>query len=51
MQRMPRPSPQTDRVVAVLNLLGHDDAGLTASDIARRVGANRASCVHMLAAL
>jgi DNA-binding IclR family transcriptional regulator len=51
MQRMPRPSPQTDRVVAVLNLLGHEDGGLTASDIARRVGANRASCVHMLAAL
>ena len=34
-----------------LYLLGHDDEGLTASDIARRVGANRASCVHMLAAL
>lgn len=48
---MPRPSPQTDRVVAMLNLLGHETGGLTASDVARRVGANRASCVHMLAAL
>jgi DNA-binding IclR family transcriptional regulator len=48
---MPRPSPQTDRVVAVLNLLGHETDGLTGADIARRVGANRASCVHMLAAL
>lgn len=48
---MPRPSPQTDRVVAVLNLLGHETDGLTGADIARRIGANRASCVHMLAAL
>ena len=48
---MPRPSPQTDRVVAVLNLLGHETDGLTGADIARRVGATRASCVHMLAAL
>ena len=48
---MPRPSPQTDRVVAVLNLLGHETDGLTGADIARRVGANRASSVHMLAAL
>jgi DNA-binding IclR family transcriptional regulator len=35
----------------VLNLLGHETDGLTGADIARRAGANRASCVHMLAAL
>lgn len=49
---MPRPSPQTDRVVAVLNLLAETNgAGTTLTEIARRIGANRASCVHMLAAL
>ncbi len=49
---VPRPSPQTDRVVAVLNLLaGSDGGGSTLTEIARRIGANRASCVHLLAAL
>ena len=49
---MPRPSPQTERVVAVLNLLAEaDSGGTTLTEIARRIGANRASCVHMLAAL
>ena len=49
---MARPSPQTDRVVAVLDLLSDDaDRGATTSEIARRLDVNRASCVHMLAAL
>jgi len=49
---MPRPSPQTDRVVAVLNLLADtNDVGATLTEIARRLSVNRATCVHMLAAL
>jgi DNA-binding IclR family transcriptional regulator len=49
---VPRPSPQTDRVVAVLNLLAESaDSGATLSEIARRLDINRATCVHMLAAL
>lgn len=48
---MPRPSPQTDRVVAVINLLSTEERGATMTEIARHLGINQASCVHMLAAL
>ena len=49
---MTRPSPQTDRVVTLLNLLAaNPNAGLTVSEIARRLGVNKATCYPMLVAL
>lgn len=48
---MPRPSPQTDRVVAVINLLSTQESGATMTEIARHLEMNQSSCVHMLAAL
>ena len=49
---MPRPSPQTDRVVTLLNILAADpSAGLSIAEIARRLGINKATCYPMLAAL
>ncbi|MGZ4683146.1 MAG: IclR family transcriptional regulator [Acidimicrobiales bacterium] len=48
---MPRPSPQTDRVVAVIELLAATERGATMTEIARALAVNQASCVHMLAAL
>jgi DNA-binding IclR family transcriptional regulator len=49
---MPRPSPQTDRVAAIFDLLVQTNrGGLTLSDISKRLGVNRASCLHTLAAL
>jgi len=48
---VPRPSPQTDRVVAVINLLSTQETGATMTEIARHLDINQASCVHMLAAL
>ncbi len=49
---MPRPSPQTDRVVALINLLvAHPGEGFTLSEIARRLRLNKATCLPMLAAL
>lgn len=49
---MTRPSPQTDRVVTLLNVLAaNPSAGLTVSEIARRLGVNKATCYPMLAAL
>ncbi len=48
---MPRPSPQTDRVVAVIELLAASETGATMTEIARALDINQASCVHMLAAL
>jgi DNA-binding IclR family transcriptional regulator len=49
---VPRPSPQTDRVVTLLNLLAANPAsGLSIAEIARRLGINKATCYPMLAAL
>jgi DNA-binding IclR family transcriptional regulator len=49
---VPRPSPQTDRVVTLLNLLaGNPSAGMSIAEIARRLGINKATCYPMLAAL
>lgn len=48
---MPRPSPQTDRVLAAVNALATEPDGLTLTELARRLDANTASCVHMLAAM
>ena len=49
---MPRPSPQTDRLITLVDLLTarpHD--GLTLSEIARRLGVTPATCHPMLASL
>jgi DNA-binding IclR family transcriptional regulator len=47
-----RPSPQTDRVVRIVNLLTEqDDRGASLTEIARHVGQTPAACVHVLAAL
>jgi DNA-binding IclR family transcriptional regulator len=48
---MPRPSPQTERVIAVINLLSTETTGCSMTEIARRIDASPSSCVHMLAAL
>ena len=49
---MPRPSPQTERVTAIFDLFVQTNGvGLTLSDISKRLGVNRASCLHALAAL
>jgi DNA-binding IclR family transcriptional regulator len=49
---VPRPSPQTDRVVTLLNILATTPgAGLSIAEIARRLGINKATCYPMLAAL
>lgn len=46
-----RPSPQTDRVVAVVEMLAGASGGLSQSEIARRLGATPATCYPTLAAL
>jgi DNA-binding IclR family transcriptional regulator len=49
---VPRPSPQTDRVVTLLNILAADPgSGLSIAEIARRLGVNKATCYPMLSAL
>lgn len=49
---MARPSPQTDRVVAMARLLAaHPDEGFTISELARRLRLNKATCYPMVAAL
>jgi len=49
---MPRPSPQTDRVVAVVELLtAHPAADFTLAELARRLGVSKPTCYPMLAAL
>ena len=48
---MPRPSPQTERVVGVVNLLTTRTEGATLTEIAQHLGMDRSTCVHMLAAL
>ncbi|MBL7495685.1 helix-turn-helix domain-containing protein [Frankia sp. CNm7] len=46
-----RPSPQTDRVVAVVEMLAGTPGGLGQSEIARRLGTTPATCYPTLAAL
>lgn len=48
---MPRPSPQTDRVVAILDHLAQREDGATLTELAAAVGADRSALVHVLAAL
>jgi len=49
---MPRPSPQTDRVIAVVELLtAHPGAHFTLAELARRLGVSKPTCYPMLAAL
>lgn len=49
---MPRPSPQTERVVAIARLLAaHPDEGFTITEIARRLRLNKATFYPMLIAL
>ena len=51
-ERMPRPSPQTDRIVAVVDLLtAHPGANFTLAELARRLGVSKPTCYPMLAAL
>jgi DNA-binding IclR family transcriptional regulator len=46
---MPRPSPQTERVVALIEMLAEHP--LTLAEVTRRLGVNKSSCYSMLAAL
>jgi len=49
---MPRSSPQTDRVMAIINLLtARGERGATLSEIADTLGQSRATFVHVLASL
>ena len=48
----PRPSPQTDRVVDLLELLASEPGqALSLAEISRRLGVHKASCHSMLASL
>ena len=48
----PRPSPQTDRVIDLLELLAAEPGlGLSLAEISRRLGVHKASCHSMLASL
>jgi len=49
---VPRPSPQTDRVVALIDVLAaRPDHALTLAEITRRLGVNKSTCYSMLQAL
>ncbi|HEX4778342.1 MAG TPA: helix-turn-helix domain-containing protein [Acidimicrobiia bacterium] len=49
---MARPSPQTDRVVALVELLSsHPSETFTLADVTRRLGVNKSTCHSMLTAL
>jgi DNA-binding IclR family transcriptional regulator len=49
---MPRASPQTERVIAVVELLtAHPGADFTLAELARRLGVSKPTCYPMLAAL
>jgi DNA-binding IclR family transcriptional regulator len=49
---MARPSPQTDRVVALLELLATEGAPpVTLAEVTRRLGVNKSSCHSMLTVL
>jgi DNA-binding IclR family transcriptional regulator len=52
LQRVPRPSPQTDRVIALTRLLAaHPDEGFTMAELARRLRLNKATLYPMMATL
>ena len=46
---MPRPSPQTERVVAVIEYLSDRPDGASSTQIAHDTGINASTCVHVLA--
>jgi DNA-binding IclR family transcriptional regulator len=49
---MARPSPQTDRVVALIEVLAaRPDEALTLAEVTRRLGVNKSTCYSMLQAL
>jgi DNA-binding IclR family transcriptional regulator len=49
---MARPSPQTNRVVALIEILAaRPNEALTLADVTRRLGVNKSTCYSMLAAL
>jgi DNA-binding IclR family transcriptional regulator len=49
---MPRPSPQTERVIAVVDLLAaHPGEDFTLAELARRLGVSKPTCYPMLATL
>lgn len=49
---MARPSPQTERLVSLLELLGAADTpSMTLAEVTRRLGVNKSSCHSMLATL
>ncbi len=48
---MPRPAPQIDRVVAIVNLLTGQNAGATLTELADELGESSSTMVHVLAAL
>lgn len=48
----PRPSPQTDRVVELVEMLAaQPERGLSLAEVTRRLGVHKASCHSMLASL
>jgi DNA-binding IclR family transcriptional regulator len=51
-EHMPRPSPQTDRVIAVVDLLAtYPGEDFTLAELARRLGVSKPTCYPMLATL
>ena len=49
---MARPSPQTNRVVALVEILSaRPNEALTLADVTRRLGVNKSTCYSMLQAL
>lgn len=48
---MPRPAPQIDRVVAVINVLAGRDDGASLTELAAALGESQSTMVHVLAAL
>lgn len=52
LERVPRPSPQTDRVIALVELLAaRPDDAFTLADLTRRLRVNKSTCHSMLTAL
>jgi DNA-binding IclR family transcriptional regulator len=50
--RVPRPSPQTNRVVALVEILSaRPNEALTLAEVTRRLGVNKSTCYSMLQAL
>ena len=51
-RRMARPSPQTNRVVALVEILAaRPNEALTLAEVTRRLGVNKSTCYSMLQAL